>query len=142
LTGLNGGFPVRGLAWIILCSVLASSALADPRSDYLLHCAGCHQPDGTGLPPSVPSLAGPLGTIASSPAGRDYLARVPGAAQAPLSDEKLAAVLNWVLEEFNRDSLPDAFRPLQGAEVAASRARVLADPLKLRREIWPELGKY
>jgi mono/diheme cytochrome c family protein len=122
--------------------VLTSPALADPRSDYLLHCAGCHRPDGTGLPPSVPSLVGPLGTIAASPAGRDYLARVPGAAQAPLSDEELAAVLNWVLVEFNRESLPDSFQPLKGSEVADSRARVLADPLKLRREIWPELDQY
>jgi mono/diheme cytochrome c family protein len=133
---------VRTLAWIVTCCELTSPALADPRSDYLLHCAGCHRPDGTGLPPSVPSLVGPLGTIAASPAGRDYLARVPGAAQAPLSDEELAAVLNWVLVEFNRESLPDSFQPLKGSEVADSRARVLADPLKLRREIWPELDQY
>ena len=128
--------------WIASCCLLASSALADPRSDYLLHCAGCHRPDGTGLPPSVPTLAGPLGALAASPEGRDYLARVPGAAQAPLSDEELAAVLNWVLEEFNCESLPDSFRPLEGPEVAASRARVLADPLKLRREIWPHPDDY
>ncbi|MEJ2013829.1 MAG: cytochrome c [Anaerolineales bacterium] len=81
--------------------LLAAQVLADERSDYLLHCAGCHRPDGTGLPPDVPSLVGPLGRIASSPAGRDYLARVPGAAQAPLTDAELAAVLNWVLAEFN-----------------------------------------
>jgi len=133
---------VRFLAWTLACCTLASPALADPRSDYLLHCGGCHRPDGRGLPPTVPSLVGPLGAIAASPAGRDYIARVPGAAQAPLSDEQLAAVLNWVLSEFNRDSLPSSFRPLEGSEVGASRARILADPLKLRAEIWPEVGKY
>jgi cytochrome c553 len=58
----------------------ASMVGADPRSDYLMHCAGCHLADGSGLPPEVPSLAGPLGRIVSSPAGRDYVARVPGAA--------------------------------------------------------------
>jgi mono/diheme cytochrome c family protein len=115
---------------------------ADPRSDYLMHCAGCHLADGSGLPPEVPSLAGPLGRIVSSPAGRDYVARVPGAAQAPLSDEALAAVLNWLLLEFNRATLPANFQALRPGEVARSRARVLADPLKLRNELWPGADGY
>jgi hypothetical protein len=63
---------------------------------------------------------------------------VPGAAQAPISDEALAAVLNWVLLEFNRETLPAGFRPLRGSEVKRSRAQVLADPLKRRRELWPD----
>lgn len=110
--------------------------MSDPRSDYLLHCAGCHRPDGTGLPPDVPSLAGPLGPLVAAPGGRDYLARVPGAAQAPLSDEALAAVLNWVILEFNADSVPPDFVPLSGKEVGASRRQVLADPLRARYELW------
>ncbi len=125
-----------------VAGAIAVSASADPRSDYLLHCAGCHLADGRGVPGSVPSLAGPLGRIASSPEGRDYLARVPGASQAPISDEALAAVFNWLLLEFNRDSLPSDFKPLRGSEVARSRARVLADPLKLRSELWPESAPY
>jgi mono/diheme cytochrome c family protein len=123
-------------------AAVAAPALAGPRSDYLLHCAGCHLADGRGSPGAVPSLAGPLGGIVASPAGRDYLARVPGAAQAPISDEALAAVLNWLLLEFNRETLPPGFRPLTGSEVARSRARVLADPLKLRRELWPDATDY
>jgi len=117
--------------------VSALPALADPRGDYLMHCAGCHLVDARGVPPDVPSLAGPLGRLVASPAGRDYLARVPGAAQAPLSDEALAAVFNWLLLEYNRETLPADFKPLRAAEVARSRARVLADPLKLRAELWP-----
>ena len=117
---------------------LAAAASANPRADYLMHCAGCHLADARGVPPYVPSLAGPLGRIAASAEGRDYLARVPGAAQAPISDEALAAVLNWLLVEYNRDTLPQDFRPLRAAEVARSRARVLADPLRLRNELWPE----
>jgi mono/diheme cytochrome c family protein len=115
---------------------------ADPRSDYLMHCAGCHLADGSGLPPEVPSLAGPLGRIVSSPAGRDYVARVPGAAQTPLSDEALAAVLNWLLLEFNRSTLPAGFQALRPAEVARSRSRVLADPVRLRNELWPGADGY
>ncbi len=117
---------------------MAPGAGADPRSDYLMHCAGCHLADASGMPPYVPSLAGPLGRIVSSPAGRDYVARVPGAAQAPISDEQLAGVLNWLLLEYNRDTLPQNFRPLRAAEVARSRARVLADPVRLRTELWPD----
>lgn len=117
---------------------LAASSFADPRSDYLMHCAGCHLVDARGVPPYVPSLSGTLGRLAASAEGRDYIARVPGAAQAPLSDDELAAVLNWLLLEYNRDTLPKNFERLRGAEVARSRARVLADPLKLRRELWPD----
>jgi mono/diheme cytochrome c family protein len=123
-------------------AALAAPALAGPRAYYLLHCAGCHLADGRGSPGAVPSLAGTLGRIAASPAGRDYLARAPGAAQAPISDEALATVLNWLLLEFNRATLPPDFRPLTGSEVARSRARVLADPLKLRRELWPDATDY
>jgi cytochrome c551/c552 len=126
------------LIMVMLLLLLAGSACASPRGDFLLHCAGCHQPDGTGLPPSVPSLVGQLGRIAASPEGRDYLARVPGAAQAPITDKELAAVLNWVLQEFNAETLPASFKPLKSRDVGKSRARVLADPLKLRNELWPE----
>lgn len=118
---------------------LASTAQAEPRSQYLLHCAGCHLADASGIPALVPPLAGTLGRIAGSRAGRDYLARVPGSAQAPLTDEQLAAVLNWLLFEFNRDSLPPDFRPLRAAEVGKARAQVLADPLRFRRELWPDI---
>jgi len=133
---------MRVARYVIAISLLLAGAIAgaDPRSDYLLHCAGCHQPNGRGLPPEVPSLVGPLGAIASSTEGRDYLARVPGASQAPLTDDELAAVLNWILAEFNGDTLPEDFRPLKGKEIGMSRSNVLSDPIKLRNELWPELG--
>lgn len=121
-----------------LMLMLTAPSLADPRSDYLMHCAGCHLVDARGVPPDVPSLSGPLGRLAASAAGRDYIARVPGAAQAPLSDDELAAVFNWLLFEYNRDTLPKNFEPLRGAEIAKSRAKVLADPQKLRNQLWPD----
>ena len=43
-----------------------------------------------------------------------------------------------LLLEFNRETLPAGFRPLRGSEVGRSRAQVLADPLKRRRELWPD----
>jgi mono/diheme cytochrome c family protein len=135
---LRPGARLLGVALLLQ----ASLAGADPRSDYLMHCAGCHLADARGLPPEVPSLAGPLGRIVASPAGRDYVARVPGAAQTPLSDEALAAVLNWLLLEFNRATLPADFQALRTAEVARSRSRVLADPVRLRNELWPGADGY
>ena len=140
MTSPSGRHAAVNCALLILASGLFAPAQADSRSAYLLHCGGCHRADGSGLPPSVPSLVGPLGYLADSPEGRDYMARVPGAAQAPLSDEELAAVLNWVLWEFNATTLPASFRPLQGSEVGRARSRVLADPQKRRQEIWPQPG--
>lgn len=109
------------------------------RVDYLLHCSGCHRPDGAGAPPEVPSLRGPIGEIVGTPEGRDYVARVPEAAQAPLDDEDLARVLNWMLREFSAATLPAGFRPLDAREVGAARRRVLADPLRARAVI---AGRY
>ena len=109
------------------------------RVDYLLHCSGCHRPDGAGAPPEVPSLRGPIGEIVGTPTGRDYVARVPEAAQAPLDDEDLARVLNWMLREFSAATLPAGFRPLDAQEVGAARKRILADPLRARAAI---AGRY
>ena len=118
---------------------LAEAARAAARFDYLLHCSGCHLPDGTGAPPEVPSLRGPMGALVATPEGRDYIARVPEVAQAPLGDDALARVLNWVLLEFNGETLPRSFRLLDAAEVGVARVKVLADPLRAREAI---VGRY
>ena len=118
---------------------LSDAARTAARFDYLLHCSGCHLPDGTGAPPEVPSLRGPMGALVATPEGRDYIARVPEVAQAPLGDEALARVLNWVLLEFNGETLPKSFRLLDAAEVGVARVKVLADPLRAREAI---VGRY
>lgn len=112
---------------------------AAARFDYLLHCSGCHRTDGTGSAPDVPSLRGPVGSLVGTPEGREYIARVPEVAQSPLDDEDLARLLNWMLREFNTDTLPARFRPLEGDEVGAARARILTDPLRARAAI---IGDY
>lgn len=117
----------------------ASRANDAARFDYLLHCSGCHRPDGTGSAPDVPSLRGAMGSLVATPEGREYIARVPEVAQSPLDDDDLARLLNWVLKEFNADTLPARFRPLNAAEVGAARARILADPIRARETI---VGAY
>ncbi|MEM7019417.1 MAG: hypothetical protein AAF512_19025 [Pseudomonadota bacterium] len=116
---------------------LSLSAAADARFDYLLHCGGCHLANGRGAPPEIPTLRNELGKIVDSLAGRDYIARVPGSAQAPISDAALANVLNWILREFNAETLPKDFQPMSAEEVGRSRQNILADPLKHRQQLWP-----
>ena len=113
-----------------------STAQADPRISYLLYCGGCHLPDGTGTPPEVPSLHEDLGRIVQLEGGREYIVRVPGASQAPVSNQELAEILNWILHNFNATTLASNFSPLTESEVAAARDNVLADPLKYRAELW------
>lgn len=108
----------------------------EPRIDYLLHCGGCHGMAGDGAPPVVPSLHVESGLLASVPAGRDYLIRVPGSAQSGLDDAALARVLNWMLESFSAGTLPENFKPFGAREVGRARADILADPLRTRAEIW------
>ena len=127
---------VRACLFLTTCLWLGF-AQADPRADYLLHCGGCHLPNGAGVPPEVPSLQNEIGRLVASPAGRDYIARVPGASQVPISDAKLAEVLNWVLLTFNAQSLPAGFSALTADEVGRSRRNVLADPEKYRQQFWP-----
>ena len=129
------------------CSVVAAALLlaisgtciAGPKSGYLLHCAGCHLLDGSGVPDKVPSLRENLGWLVEFDDGRDYLVRVPGASQAPVNDEELTALINWVLIEFN--SVAEDADLLSAVQVARSRTNVLADPEKLRDEIWTAYRK-
>jgi hypothetical protein len=121
---------------LVLLLALAMPVQADTRTDYLLHCGGCHLSDGSGAPDDVPSLRDDLGRIVTVAEGRGYLVRVPGSSQALLDNAELAAVINWVLTEFNSATLSDAFEPLTVEEVEDARGDVLTDPLKFRAELW------
>jgi len=120
---------------LALLSPVAGFA-ASPRINYLLYCSGCHLPGGEGAPPNVPTLHGELGRMLSVPAMRAYLVRVPGAAQSALSDSELAEVVNWMLLEFNADTLPPDFELLSTDEVSNARKEILADPLQYRITHW------
>ena len=126
------------LLLIILAVLLLSGgveAADDSQARYLLHCRGCHLANGSGLPPDVPTLVDEIGRLVASPAGREYVVRVPGVSQSALDDEDLAVVLNWILETFNADTLPADFRSYSAGEITEAREKVLADPLKYRRSL-------
>jgi hypothetical protein len=72
--------------------------------------------------------------------GREYLARVPGVATAPLTDAELAELLNWILPTFDGSHLSPSFKPFTAAEVSVLRRRPLrteaaAERLRLLEKI-------
>ncbi len=127
------------LANIVVAGVLSIGsgvAWSDaPRTNFLLHCAGCHQSDGSGLPDGrVPSLTANVGYFLESPAGREFLVRVPGSSQSPLGDQDLADVLNWLLNEFSPQQTAH-HKPYSASEVQELRKRPLDDVAGERRQV-------
>lgn len=123
-------------------AVASAGAWADDyaRQSYLLHCAGCHLPDGSGSKPNdVPSLHGIPGHIAKIPEGRAYLTQVPGIAYTPLANAEVAEILNWMLREFSKDTLPADFVPFTESEVAALRQTRPAEIFKVRAAVLARL---
>ena len=136
-------FWLFGAACCVTATLIVSAATAraeEPRTAYWLHCAGCHLLDGRGAPPEVPTLIDTPGRIAALPGGRQYLMQIPGVALAGLDNERLAAVLNFMLEEFSANSLAQDFQPYSASEVGEHRLQVLQDPLKRRAEIFAGPG--
>lgn len=119
-------------------SQLISPARA--RSTFVLHCAGCHQIDGSGQPKvGVPSMRDSLGYFLGSPAGRAFLVQVPGARNASISDADLAALTNWELLNFSKAQVPADFVPYSTAEVTAARANPPLDVMAARGVILQDL---
>lgn len=129
---------ICGLAWLLLClTARADGASAPripsaPRIHYMLHCQGCHLPDGSGTPEKVPALKNSVGRFLHVAGGREYLIQVPGTAQSALTDAEVAAVLNWILENFSKEELPADFAPYSAAEVTRFRRQPLADVSAVR----------
>jgi mono/diheme cytochrome c family protein len=113
----------------------ATAARASPQQDYVLYCMGCHGPQAEGVPGKVPPLAHALGRYMRSPAGRNYVLRVPGAANSVLSDAQLAAVLNWVAQTFDAEELSGNVPLFTTEEVTGLRHSPLASVLATRREV-------
>ena len=112
---------VASIVGALLGALVPATVGADPATDYLLHCRGCHGPDGSGAPGAVPSFRNHVARFVTVPGGREYLVRVPGTSQSELSDGRVAALLNWMLAEFSPDQIPRDFTPFTGEEVARHR---------------------
>ncbi len=116
-----------GLALLLLAGAAAAAPIpgvAHPeraRQNYILKCQGCHGPNAYGDSSLTPPMAGMVSRFLAVPGGRDYLARVPGVATAPVSDAELAELLNWTLYRFDAAHVPLGFRPYRAAEMARLR---------------------
>jgi mono/diheme cytochrome c family protein len=130
---------IRRTLAALIGAALAAGALAsgaDPLPtealDYALQCQGCHGADGRGSG-DIPSLHG-IGGLARTPAGREYLARVPGVTNASISDARLAALLNFVITRWSHDVVPEDFAPYAASEIQAWRQPLL-DPAATRARL-------
>ncbi len=119
----------------------AVDARAAPGIDYMLQCQGCHLADGGGSPGAVPPLAGLVGKFLWVPRGREYLVRVPGSSQSPLSDAELAAVLNWMIRRFGPAEVAQDFTAFSADEVAGYRNPPLTDVETLRAELLRQISR-
>jgi cytochrome c553 len=106
------------------------SADSYEEHDYILNCSGCHRIDGVGSR-AVPSLQA-MPELSGKPGAREYWVRVPGAAQAPLSDERLAALMNWLVERFTGKRPAPEYT---ADEAGRLRSKPLRDPVRRRSEI-------
>jgi mono/diheme cytochrome c family protein len=113
------------------------------------HCVTCHGTSGEGVPGFGPPLAGPAAARFKAPGGREYLAQVvvygisgvfelagqrQFAAMTPqgkLTDDELAAVLNHVLHEFNRNDVTPA-DVVAASDIATAR-RTARTPFELHK---------
>lgn len=132
--------PQTGRAWVGIVAALAMSPTvrasdARARSDYMIHCMGCHGETGTGFKSQVPSMRGTLARIATLRDGRAYLLRVPGVTQSGLDPERTAEVLNWALREFSDPELAGRIQPFTASEVVAGRSQPLLEITSTREDI-------
>src|SRR5580692_9203218 len=111
-----------------------------PVVNYQLRCMGCHLADGSGQPGRVPSIRRSLVLFSASPEGRDYVIRVPGVAQSPLSDEDTAALLNWMAKNLSDRKVPPGFVDYSEAEVHGLRVRPLVRVSAVRARLLKAAG--
>src|SRR5215468_4378739 len=126
----------RGLTLAVALATGAFTAAlpASPAQDYTLYCMGCHGAQAQGVPGRIPPLAGSVSLFMRTAEGRDYLLRVPGAANSALPDAQLAAVLNWLAESYGAPGAPRPV-PFTVEEVTRVRRLPLADVQARRREV-------
>jgi len=129
-----GGVGAR-LMPVPMLNVLNGGAHADNGIDFqefMLVPAG-DGPARCRLSPPPP-LASSLALFMRSAEGRNYLLRVPGAANSVLTDAQLAAVLNWLAASYGAPGEAPPV-PFTVAEVTQVRRTPLPDVQARRREV-------
>jgi mono/diheme cytochrome c family protein len=130
------GLMLAGLSCLLVGEAAADAA----KKNYRLHCMGCHQADGTGSPDNgIPSMRDEVGHFLRVPEGRAYLSQVPGTLNTPLGDGETAELLNWVMANIGRASIPADFKPYTADDVRGYRATVPQDIPGMRVRLLKEL---
>ncbi len=125
---------VAALITVALCCAAADAAQAfPPLVNFQLQCMGCHLGDGSGQPGRVPSIRRSLTIFSMFREGRDFVVRVPGVAQSPLSNEDTAVLLNWMVRNLSDLATPAGFTDYTAAEVRRLRDRRPLEQVKAVR---------
>jgi cytochrome c553 len=129
-----------GIATFVLTLGISGANAAQPNYNYALRCTGCHTAQGVSPELGrIPPLKGVVGHLVRTDSGRRYFANVPGIVNAGFSDDDTAALLNWVVKTYGGDSTPAEWKPFDGAEIRALRAKAPPDVLGFRAKVETEL---
>jgi len=111
--------------------------VSDPvRAEYnwVMKCQGCHGVDARGSKGGAPNMVGVVSLFLHSEEGRAFLGRVPGVAFSELPDKDIAELLNWLTQTFDRQHVPEIFKPYSEKEVEKLRQDPLISKVFLSRE--------
>jgi mono/diheme cytochrome c family protein len=101
----------------------------------MLNCMGCHGTQAQGVPGKIPPLANALSRFMRTAEGRNYVLRVPGAANSALSDAQLAAVLNWLAVTFDTNAAASNPAPFTSEEISRVRHTPLPSVIAARSAV-------
>lgn len=118
---------------LVFASALSLADDVQARLNYTLHCRGCHLADGRGAPEAVPDFSVNMAHYLHTEGGREYVVQVPGAANAPLSDEQLADVINWIYGNLPVGEIVGEYQPFSSEEVASYRQIPLVNVQESRK---------
>jgi mono/diheme cytochrome c family protein len=90
---------LASLATVLMAGAAhAEGKLQRGHANYVLHCSGCHLPDGSGKPAAgIPDMRATVPRLLATAAGRAFLIQVPGTSGSSLTDAEVAELMNWML---------------------------------------------
>ncbi|HOB92548.1 MAG TPA: cytochrome c [Aquabacterium sp.] len=140
MTGRGAAAMAAGV--LVAAVASAQPAVTNPRSLHVLHCAGCHGMDASGVPgQGVPTMRGNLGLFMQRPEGRAFLLQVPGVNNAGLTDAQIAQDTNWMVTAFSADTAPPGWPADTAGEVAAAKAARPSDVTQARADLVARLAR-